>query len=151
MMNQLRKLFVLDPDSWREGMLALVLKIGALFGALVYIPSAYLAVRGGLMGIAVMDTIAIVIVIALHFLKNIPFTIRAVVFCLVCYGLGAGLLHWVGSISQIYLLGASVLAVLLLGVRAGLVAVAMTSITLLVMGLNGLVAREMNVPLTNDN
>lgn len=151
MMVQLRRLFVLNPDSWREGMLALVLKIGALFGTLVYIPSAYLAVRGGLMGIAVMDTISIVIVIALHFLKNISFTVRATVFCLVCYTLGAGLLHWVGSISQIYLLGASVLAALLLGVRAGLVAVAITSVTLLVMGLNGFVAREMNVPLSSTN
>lgn len=150
MMHRLRNLLVLDPENWRAGMLELVLRIGAVVGAIVYVPSAFLAQRAGLTGIAVLDTIAIVMVIALRFSAGIGFNARAVIFSLVCYMLGTGLLHWVGAISQIYLLGASVLASLLLGVRAGLVAVAITSVTLLVMGLTGNVAREMTMPLASD-
>lgn len=150
MISRLRRLLVLDPDNWRAGMLALVLRIGAVVGMIVYIPSAFLAQRAGLTGIAVIDTIAIATVVVLHFTPGIAFNTRAMIFCLVCYMLGTGLLHWVGAISQIYLLGASVLASLLLGVRAGLGAVAITSVTLLVMGLTGNVAREMTMPLASD-
>ena len=150
MVNRMRTLLVLDAENWREGILTLVLKIGAGLGLLVYIPSMYLAVRAGLTGIAIIDTIAMVAVITLYLSKTLPTRTRAVVFCLVCYALGAGLLHWVGAISQIYLLAASILAALLLGIRAGLVAVAVTTVTFLVMGLTGNVARDMSVPMNRD-
>ncbi|MEO7362149.1 MAG: PAS domain S-box protein, partial [Gemmatimonadaceae bacterium] len=146
----MRSLLILDAENWREGMLSLVLKIGAGLGLLVYIPSMYFAVRAGRTGIATIDTVAIVTVIALHFLRNISVRTRAIVFCLTCYALGAGLLHWVGAISQIYLLAASILAALLLGVRAGLIAVAITTVTFLVMGLTGNVARDMSLSIHRD-
>ena len=150
MMNRLRNLLLLDPVDWRGGMLALMLKVAAILGLVVCIPSVYLAVKRGLYGIVLLDAASISVVLALNVLQGVSFRLRAVAFGLICYSLGTGLLYLVGSVSQIYLMGSSVLLTLLLGSRAGLAAVTLTTLTLLAMGLTGNVAHETTMPLTTN-
>lgn len=68
-------------------------------GFLVYLPSVVAAVRSGFVGLAVLDTVAVAVVIALHRADRLPFAWRASMFCLVCYVFAAGLLVVVGPIS----------------------------------------------------
>ena len=150
MMNRMRNWLVLDPVDWRAGMLALMLKVATILGVIVCIPSVYLSVKRGLYGIVFIDVTAISVVFALNFLTGLSFRVRSVAFGLVCYSLGTGLLYLVGSVSQIYLMGSSVLITLLLGTGAGLGTVALTTVTLLAMGLTGNVAREPTVPLASN-
>ena len=135
MINRMRSWLVLDPVDWRGGMLALMLKVATILGVIVCIPSVYLAVKRGMYGIVLLDAAAIGVVFALNFQTGLSYRVRAVAFGLVCYVLGTGLLYYVGSVSQIYLMGSSVLLTLLLGTRAGLAAVLLTTLTLLAMGL----------------
>jgi len=150
MMNRLRNFHALDPADWRGGMLALMLKVAAILGVIVCIPSVYLAVKNGIYEIVLLDAVAIGVVFALNFLTGLSFRVRAVAFGLVCYVLGTGLLYLVGARSQIYLMGSSVFVTLLLGTRAGLFAVLLTSVTLLGMGLTGNVANDISTtPASN--
>jgi PAS domain S-box-containing protein len=126
-----------DPTSWRDVVLSSVLRIAAVFGVAVYIPSVVIAARAKLPGVILLDTIVIATVLALMLARRLPYRVRASVFCGTAYLLGAGLLIWVGSLSQIYLIGFSVLTSLLLGSRQGLGAVVLSAVTLFVMGTLG--------------
>lgn len=134
------------PEQWRASLLTTLLRAAAALGALVYLPSLYLAHSSGMPGVIAMDTLAFIGVLALNFTPGIPFRARAFGFSLICYGLGVGLLVTVGPISQIYLIGYSLLTTLLLGRRAGLFSVGVNGATLLVIGLWGAAAPEMHVP-----
>jgi PAS domain S-box-containing protein len=135
-----------EPDSWRASLLLHILRIGLGLGAIVYAPSAYLSLRSGFYGLAIVDTLALVLIGCLLFLRPIPFRWRALVFCLICYSLGFALLLTVGSVSQIYLFGFSILTTLLLGLRAGLLASALSTITMLWVGYTGRLPGEMAIP-----
>jgi PAS domain S-box-containing protein len=132
-----------DP---RATLLKLVLRASAVLGTLVYLPSVYFAVKLGLVGVAVVDTAGILTVFALLCLPRLAFRVRAAVACLVFYAIGVMLLMSVGAVSQIYLFGFSVLAVLLFDVRVGLAAAVLSSVTLLVVGALGHAAPEMMIP-----
>ena len=136
----------LDPDNLRPSLLTLILRVSAALGAVVYVPSIYTALELRLTAVVVVDTIALSAVLALLLLTRIPFRARAIAVCLIYYMLGAGLLAAVGSISQIYLFGFSVVTVLLLGLRPGLYAALLSSLTLLVVGLRGWAAPGMTLP-----
>lgn len=139
----LARAFMLDPENWRVDMLTLVLRVALLFGAVVYGPSVYFALRDGFVSLAIADTAALVIVIGLLHSPRLSYVRRAVLFSLVSYMLGVGLLIAVGPISQIYLFGFAILATLLLGLRAGLAAVALGSLTLLLLGTDGIASPVM--------
>ncbi len=108
----------IDPENPRAGLLALVLRVSAILGGAVYVPSVVFALGQRLYSVVAIATIAIAAVIALWRAPRLPFRTRAVGFCLIVYALAVGLLVTVGSISQIYLFAFSVFAVLLLGRRA---------------------------------
>lgn len=138
-------------DTWRQHVLDLSLNVSLVLGLLVYIPSIWLAFDFGQMEVVVGDTIAMLGIVLLAFVKRISYPIRAVAFCAVMYGLGVMLLVTVGPVSQIYLFGFSILATLLLGLRMGLFAVGLNVVTLLVTGLTGSGAETMNAPWTLDD
>ncbi|MBA2321160.1 MAG: response regulator [Deltaproteobacteria bacterium] len=137
----------LAPEAWRGDLLRVVLRVTAILGGLVCIPSVYLSVQEGLYGIVVLDTVSLAVVLALSFFDRLPDRLRAVGACLVYYVLGAGLLVGVGSISQMYLFGFSILTTLLLGFRPGLASAALNAATLLAIGWLSIAAPpEMVVP-----
>ena len=93
----------LAPDTWRADLLRIVLRGAAVLGAVVYVPSVVLAVTHGMIGVAVLDTVAMVAILALAAFKGLRPNVRAAGTGLVMYVLGTGLMVSVGPISQIYL------------------------------------------------
>ena len=133
----------LSPETWRAGLLGLVLRATCILGTIVCVPSVVLAVQSRMVGVAVMDAVALVAVYALAFTERGPSRRRAALTCLVFYALGAGLMVSVGSISQIYLVGFSLLTTLLLSARWGLAAAALNVATMLAIGFVGIASPEM--------
>jgi len=142
-MGRLANLLVIDPENWRADLFALILRASCILGVVVYLPSVYMAITTGLVGVVILDTIALSTVIGLYYLDHQPFRSRAIVFSLIFFALGTGLLIWVGSISQIYLFGFSMLTTILLGLRMGFYAAILSSLTMLGVGSLGLAAPEM--------
>jgi PAS domain S-box-containing protein len=144
--DRLASALVLDPESLRESVLTLILRVLSILGTLVYVPSVYGALEDGLRGLAVIDTVAILTVLGLLAAKRLPFRVRAITLSLVHYVIGVGLLFSVGSISQIYLFGFSFVTVILLGLRAGLASVFLNAVTVLAVGALGHAAPDMALP-----
>ena len=135
--------FVLQPESWRRDLLRIVLRVTAVLGAIVYVPSVWLAVVNSMVGVVVLDTLCLAGLLALAAAERMPHLPRALGTVTVTYLLGAGLMITVGSISQIYLFAFSLFATLLLGMRWGLGSVALNAATLLLIGGVGIAAPEM--------
>src|SRR5689334_6792866 len=104
---------VIDPENWRASLLVLMLKVSLVLGFLVCLPSIYLLLMSGLYGIAFIDTLVLLTIAGLLVFDKLPFRWRAMSFCCICYVLGAGLLVSVGSISQVFLFGFSIVTALL--------------------------------------
>lgn len=150
----MKSLFTLDlaadPAQWRQKLLHLTLLVGMVLGAVVFVPSVIAAWRAGLLGLVVLDTLVLAAITALYLGGRWPMRFRAAAFCLITYILAVGLLMAVGSISQIYLFGFSILSTLLLGLRAGVYASALSALTLLVVGAAGQAAPGMAHPSIAD-
>ena len=139
------KLLVTDPQSWRAHLLALLLRTSMFVSLLVYPPSLYMVIQSGHLGVAVVDSLAVLVVACLYYGKRLPFRVRAWAFCLIGYVLGTALMASVGSISQIYLFGFSIVTTLLLGSRPGLCSVGVSSLTMLAVGYFNLASAEMSI------
>ncbi|MBX7257119.1 MAG: response regulator [Candidatus Hydrogenedentes bacterium] len=134
---------MIEPDSsrrdvdllyWREYILNAILFVGVILGTVTYVPSLYMSIVGGVYGVAFIDTVVLLIAVGLFFGKRIPFHFRSVGLISMMYVLGVWLLVSVGPISQIYLFAFSVMAGLLLGVRAAIAALVLNAVTLLFVG-----------------
>jgi two-component system cell cycle sensor histidine kinase/response regulator CckA len=134
------------PDTWRADLLRIVLRGAAVLGTVVYVPSVVLAVSHGMLGVVVLDTVAMAAVLVLAAFAGLPPKVRAAGTGLVMYMLGAGLMVSVGSISQIYLFAFSLLTTLLLSGRWGLATVALNAVTMLAIGYLGIASPTMVVP-----
>jgi len=135
----------LAPETWRVDLLRIILHVTAVLGAIVYVPSVYFAVEAGMVGVIVLDTVAMGGVLLLLWRRSMAAWHRAAWACLLFYMLGAGLMVGVGSISQIYLFDFSLFTTLLLSTRWGLVTVAVNAVTMLAIGFVGIAAPEMVV------
>ena len=137
MSSKLGRLLAIDPERWAESLLEVVLRAIVPLAVIVCVPSIYLALSRGLVGVAVTDTVALLGLVALLLLRQLPFRTRATLVCAIFYMVGAALLHWVGPISQIYLLAFAAVTTLLLGRRAGLYACVIATVTMLAVGALG--------------
>jgi len=133
----------LRPEHWRADLLRIIQLTTSVLGSLVCIPSVYFALQQGIVAIAVVDVVAIVVIIALTVFQRIDVRVRAAGTSLVFYGVGVGLLIAVGPVSQIYLFAFSLLTTLLMSVRAGLVSVVLNAITMTAAGAFGIAHPEM--------
>lgn len=132
------------PESWRDDLLALVLRVGFWVGLITYLPSAWAAVHFDELAVLVVDTLAITLLAYISFSRRLAQTTRAVLFCSVMYSLGCLLLLRVGAIGQIYLFAASLFATLLLGKRAGLISVGVNLVSMLGLGYLSFVSPDFN-------
>ncbi len=148
-MRKIAEALTLRADDVRGSLLTLVLRVVAALGTIVYIPSVTFSIMHRLVGVVVIDTVALGAVLALAVGTRLSYRLRAVLFCTVCYVLAVGLLVTIGSISQIYLFGFSIMGVLLLGLRFGMFAVLASSLTLLALGAVGRAAPEMGIAGTS--
>jgi len=146
MWGRLADVLVIDPEKWREDLLTLILRVTLVLGVVVYVPSVSMAVKMGLVAVAIIDTVAVLVIAALFLFDRLPFRLRASALCLILYFLGIVLLVSVGPISQIYLFGFSIIATLLLGLRIGFYSSVLSTATLFFIGWLGHAAPEMSIP-----
>lgn len=130
--------------DWRERILATILLVIMVLGALTAIPSIWLAISEGLTSVAWIDAIALGWVVTLWRLSRIPYRWRAWNLIALVYLLGIWFLFNIGLVSQIYLMAVPVLAALLLGLRAALLALALNTATLLLLAPLG----QLSMPMT---
>ncbi len=133
----------LRPENWRGDLLRVVLRVTAVLGGLVYLPSVWLAYVNAMWGVVVLDTVALIGVLTLALMERLALKTRAAATSILFYALGVGLMVTVGSISQIYLFAFSLFATLLLSLRWGLASVVLNTVTLLGIGALGITAPEM--------
>ena len=67
----------LDPANWRPHLLALVLRAAVIVGAIAYVPSVLYAIRTNVMGVVVLDTVALAMAVVLLLLPRLSFRWRA--------------------------------------------------------------------------
>ncbi|MFN2378456.1 MAG: ATP-binding protein [Candidatus Binatia bacterium] len=135
-----------ERSEWREGFLAALLRTSAVLGAVAFVPSFLLALQARYWSVAIGDTLAILSIVILLRGRGLGYRFRAGVFCAVLYFLGLILLLAVGPISEIYLLGFSLFATMLLGLRVGLQCTALNTLTLAAVGYAGIASDQFILP-----
>lgn len=130
--------------DWRERILASILLVIAVLGALTALPSIWLAAREGLWAIAWVDVLALAWVLVLCRHKSLSYRVRAGNLLALIYLLGAWFLTVVGPAGQVYLLAFPVMAAILLGMRAALLALGVNAATLMTVGY--LANTDLHVP-----
>ncbi len=122
---------------WRERILYVLLLFGMTAGLVVFVPSAWFLVIRGELALALLDATAYLalLYIALH--RRLGFKVRAWFVALVLYGLGATLYFRLGPYSggPMWLFTFPLIAGVLLGVRAAVLALALNTATLVAFGL----------------
>lgn len=134
--------FRLDSRSWREDLLAILLRVALTLGVLVYIFSVYWAWERAMWGIIAVDTFVLGAMAAIWWFDQFSYRARALAVCTAVYLLGTMLLTVAGMVGQIYLLGHTALVTFLLGQRAGIISVIINSLTLLILGIAGAILWE---------
>ncbi|HEY9102282.1 putative bifunctional diguanylate cyclase/phosphodiesterase [Chitinimonas sp.] len=121
-------------DQWRERVLSNVLLTVLVLGTGAALPNIVYALQQGLWSLLLTDVIALAWIGVLWRRRTLAYRTRAAHFLAVLYLIGLSLLFSVGPVSQIYLLASPVMAALLLGLRAGWVTLALTCLTLPLVG-----------------
>jgi diguanylate cyclase (GGDEF)-like protein/PAS domain S-box-containing protein len=130
-------------DQWRGQLLSNILYFVTLLGFVVAIPSVIFASSQGLWSVAVVDTVALAWIVTVSRRRSLSFNVRAWNLCALLYMLGVFFLFTVGMASQIYLMGFSVMVLLLFGVRPAMFAMGLNALTLV--GIGYLADADLNV------
>lgn len=123
-----------DVAHWRGQIFKRILQFVLGLGVVTAVPSILLSISENLWSVVVLDVVALVWIFAILRLPGISYGTRVLNFLAVTFLFGVGLLVKVGPVSQIYLMAVPVLAALLLGLRAGLWALGIDTVALLVIG-----------------
>ncbi|MGH8853908.1 MAG: diguanylate cyclase domain-containing protein, partial [Telluria sp.] len=127
-----------DLAHWRARIFTKLLSTVLVIGTAVAIPSILLVVADGLWQIAVMDVVGLGWIFGIWWFRHLPYQLRVLNFLAVIYLMGVGLMLGLGAVSQIFLMGPPVLAVILLGTRQGLATLFLSAATILALGLSSL-------------
>ena len=122
---------------WRERIFFAVFLSGVLIGVVSYVSTlSYAIARGHLSNSAIFYTAIYVCAIIILLVRRIPFFVRVGIGLFIFYILGLATLLTVGPTGNgsIWLFAFAVTATLLLGLRAGLMALALNVGTLLILG-----------------
>ena len=123
--------------AWRLSLLNGLCAVTCYLGVLVGFPSVWFSVQYQLWGLVAADFVALSVVTALHFRRDLSYRFRAGAFLATVYLIAVALLFSVGVMSQIYLLAVPVLCTVLMGSRPALLAIAGCSTTLFLAGYVG--------------
>ena len=126
-----------DLAQWRARIFSSLMTTVLVLGAVAAVPSAALALADGMWPVAAMDMAALAWIFAIWRLRGLSYTTRVLNFLAVLFLVGVGLMLTVGAVSQIFLMGPPVLAVILLGTRQALFALLLSAATILGLGLSG--------------
>ncbi len=122
---------------WRERIFFAVFLSGALIGVVSYLSTlSYAIARGHLSNSAIFYTAVYLCAIIILLVRRIPFVVRAGIGLFLIYILGLATLLTVGPMGNgcIWLFAFAVTATLLLGLKAGLIAMALNISTLFILG-----------------
>ena len=125
-----------DLAHWRGLVFTRLLQVVLLLGLATAIPSALLAASEAIWSIVALDLLAIGWIGVIWHSRAMPYRWRVWQFLIVAYLVGVGLLLKIGPVSQIYMMLMPVLAALLLGMRPALSTLALTSLTIFLLGLH---------------
>lgn len=105
---------------WQERILLVICGITAVFGIIALIPSLWLSIKDGFIGIAVLDLFSYAAVVAVLIFRNLSLRLRCGVVVTVVYILGAGLLFVLGPVGAgyIWLLMAAILISIFYDIKA---------------------------------
>ena len=138
-----------DIAAWRLRIFSSLLSVVLALGTVAAVPSIPLLLRQGLWPVALMDVVALAWIFAIWRLSSLPYRLRVLNFLAVLYAVAIALMLGIGPVSLNYLLGPPVMAVILLGIRPGMMALALGAATIMGMGGSGLV--KLAVPGMEDN
>ena len=124
-------------EFFRQTLLYYLLLCTFVLGILVYIPCIYFAVKFNLPSIAVLDTVAMVLIGFLFFSGRLSFSTRATGILAVFYLLGTGLLIGVGPMGAgfLWLVLFSAMTGVLLGTRPAFYSLFINTVTYLLLGI----------------
>jgi len=128
--------------QWRVQIFSSLLSVVLVLGTIAAAPCIPLLIRQGMWPVALMDVVALAWIFALQRITSLSYTVRVLNFLAIGYAVGVGLLLTVGPISLHYLTLPPVLAVILLGLRPGLFALAICTATILALGIGGHTAMQ---------
>jgi diguanylate cyclase (GGDEF)-like protein/PAS domain S-box-containing protein len=134
-----------DIAQWRAQIFSSLLSVVLVIGAIAAAPCIPLLLIQGMWPMALLDVIALAWIFAILRLTRLSYTFRVLNFLAIGYAVGIGLLLTVGPISLNYLLAPPVLAVILLGTRPAMFALAISAASIMALGLAG----ETNMQVTS--
>ncbi|SHH71432.1 bifunctional diguanylate cyclase/phosphodiesterase [Massilia sp. CF038] len=135
-----------DIAHWRLQIFHRLLLVVLILGGATAVPSVLLAISEKLWLVAVIDTIAMLWLLAVWHWRSLPFSFRVFSFMAVTFAVGAALMLQNRPVSQIYLAAVPVLAALLLGLRPAYWWLAITGVAVLAISLltgGGLITRPL--------
>jgi diguanylate cyclase (GGDEF)-like protein/PAS domain S-box-containing protein len=129
-----------DIAAWRSRIFSSLLSVVLALGTIAAVPSIPLLIRQGLWPVAVMDAIALAWIFGIWRLESLPYRLRVLNFLAVLYAVAIALMLGIGPVSLNYLLGPPVMAVILLGTRPAMIALALSDLCIIGFGGSGLIA-----------
>jgi diguanylate cyclase (GGDEF)-like protein/PAS domain S-box-containing protein len=126
-----------DIAAWRIRIFSSLLSVVLALGTVAAIPSIPLLIRQGLWPVALLDTIALGWIFAIWRLERVHYNVRVLNFLAVLYAVAITLLMGIGPASLNYLLGPPVMAVILLGLRPAMFALALSALSIVGLGAGG--------------
>ncbi|CAH0190907.1 putative signaling protein CC_0091 [Massilia sp. Bi118] len=129
-----------DIAAWRIRIFSSLLSVVLALGAIAAAPSIPLLIHQGLWPVALMDTVALAWIFAIWRLERLPYRLRVLNFLAVLYAVAIALMLAIGPASLNYLLGPPVMAVILLGLRPAMGALALSAACIVALAGGGHVA-----------
>jgi PAS domain S-box-containing protein len=122
---------------WRERILFAILAGGLALSLFVIVPAAIMTIKEEMWALAVIDILVYLCALSLLIFRSISYEIRASVTSLMTYALGLYILLSVGLLSggPAWLFLFTVLAAVLLGLKAACAAITINAITLIIIGM----------------
>jgi hypothetical protein len=127
-----------DIAQWRVRIFASLMSTLRILAIIGVVPSAALAVYRGALAVALMDAVALAWILVICRIKTLDYKWRALNYLVMLFSAAVCTMMTVGPLGLLYLLAAPVMSVILLGVRAGLVMVALGAASMMLLGLTGL-------------
>jgi diguanylate cyclase (GGDEF)-like protein/PAS domain S-box-containing protein len=128
-----------DIAAWRIRIFSSLLSFVLALGTVAAIPSIPLLLHQGLWPVALMDAVALAWFFAIWRLERLSYHVRVLNFLAILYAIAIALMLSIGPASLNYLLGPPAMAVILLGTRPAMVALALSTASIVGLGATGLV------------
>lgn len=110
-------------------------------------PSAALSIHRGLPLVAFMDAVALAWLLVICRMDKLTYRVRVLNYLAMLFSAAVCTMMTVGTLGVLYLLAAPVMAVILLGMRAGMIMLALCTVSMMVLGLTG----ASQFPITNSD